>query len=45
MSTRKVAIEKKPSFTKVSSFQFDEIYSIAFTLEPIVLHTKDIWLV
>jgi len=45
LSSKKVSIEKKPEFTAVSTFSFDEIYSLAFTLEPVVTHVKDIWMV
>jgi len=45
LSNSKVAIGKKPAFTDVSMFEFDEIYTVAFTLEPFVKHVKDIWMI
>ena len=45
LSANKVAIGKKPSFTDVSMFEFDEIFTVTFTLEPFVKHVKDIWMI
>jgi hypothetical protein len=45
MSSSKVAIVKKPDFKDVSMFEFDEIYTVFFSLEPYVTHVKDIWMI
>lgn len=40
-----MSIVEKPGFTDVSMFQFDEIYSVTFSLDPIVDHVKDVWMI
>ena len=45
LSNKHIDIVKKPSFSDQSMFNFDEIYTLTFSLDPIVQHTKDIWMV
>jgi hypothetical protein len=45
MSSTKVAIVKKPDFSDVSMNEFNEIYTVDFSLEPYVTHVKDIWMI
>lgn len=45
LNHKSVAIISKPGFTDVSMFLFDEIYTVSFSLDPIVEHVKDVWMI
>ena len=45
LNHQSVAIISKPGFTDVSMFGFDEIYTVSFSLDPIVEHVKDVWMI